>query len=147
MKPKKIILILIDTLRADHLGCYGYKRNTSPNIDEFAKVGIKFDWPFAPITYTVPSITSLFTGKYPSHHCTMFSNGAPVKSIESDVFLTDILGSEGYETAAFVSSLVIGKVRKVAMTSGLNIYNDEMTSHELNRLTELIRGEDKTNEL
>ena len=147
MKPKKIILILIDTLRADHLGCYGYKRNTSPNVDEFAKVGIKFEWPFAPITYTVPSITSLFTGKYPSHHCTMFLNGAPVKSIESDVFLTDILGSEGYETAAFVSSLVIGKVRKVAVSSGFKIYNDEMTSHELNRLTELIRGEDKTNEL
>ena len=147
MNPKKIILILIDTLRADHLGCSGYKRNTSPSIDKFAKEGMKFQWPFAPISYTVPSITSLFTGKYPSNHCTMFSNGAPVKSIESDVFLTDILGAEGYETAAFVSSLVIGKVRKVAMTSGFNIYNDDMTSHELNRLTELIRGEDKNNEL
>jgi arylsulfatase len=145
--PKKIILILIDTLRADHLGCYGYKRNTSPNIDEFAKVGIKFDWPFAPISYTVPSITSLFTGKYPSNHCTMFSNGASVKRIEGDVFLADIFGSEGYETAAFVSCLVIGKVRKVAMTSGFKIYNDDMASHEQNRLTELIRGGDKTNEV
>jgi arylsulfatase A-like enzyme/glycosyltransferase involved in cell wall biosynthesis/2-polyprenyl-3-methyl-5-hydroxy-6-metoxy-1,4-benzoquinol methylase/peptidoglycan hydrolase CwlO-like protein len=146
MKPKKIILILIDTLRADHLGCYGYKRNTSPNIDTFAKEGLIFKWPFAPISYTVPSITSLFTGKYPSNHCTMFSNGAPVKSIETDPFLTDILGSEGYETAAFVSSLVIGKVRKVAITSGFKTYNDEMTAHELNRLTELIRSGDRTNE-
>ena len=118
--PKKIILILIDTLRADHLGCYGYKRNTSPNIDTFAKEGILFKWPFAPISYTVPSITSLFTGKYPSNHCTMFSN---------------------------VSSLVIGKVRKVAITSGFKSYNDEMTAHELNRLNKLIRSGDKTNEL
>ena len=119
--PKKIILIAIDTLRADHLGCYGYKRNTSPNIDKFAKEGILFKWSFAPISYTVPSLTSIFTGKYPGNHCTMFSNAAPVKSIGADVFLSDILGAEGYETAAFVSSLVIGKVRKVAMTSGFNI--------------------------
>lgn len=147
IKPKKIILILIDTLRADHLGCYGYKRNTSPNIDKIAKEAVIFKWPFAPISYTAPSITSISTGKYPSNHCTMFSNGPPVKSIETDVFLADILGSEGYETAAFVSSLVIRKVRKVAMTSGFNIYNDDMTFHEQNRLNELIRGEDKTNEL
>lgn len=147
MKPKKIILITIDTLRADYLGCYGYKRNTSPNIDKFAKEGIIFQLPFAPISYTVPSITSLFNGKYPSNHCTMFSNGPPVKSVETDVLLTDILGAEGYETADFVSSLVIGKVRKVAMTSGFKIYNDEMTSHELNILTELTRSGDKTNEL
>jgi hypothetical protein len=77
----------------------------------------------------------------------MFSNGAPVKGIETDVFLTEILDAGGYETTAFVSSLVIGKVRKVAVSSRFTIYNDEMTSHELNRLTELIRGEDKTNEL
>lgn len=147
MKPKKIILILIDTLRADHLRCYGYKRNTSRYIDKFAKEAVIFKWPFAHISYTVPSITALFTGKYPSNHFTMFSNGAPVKGIETDVFLTEILDAGGYETTAFVSSWVIGKVRKVAVSSGFTIYNDEMTSHELNRLTELIRGEDKTNEL
>lgn len=128
MKPKKIILSVI-------------------NIDNLTKEGLIFKWPFAPISYTVPSITSLFTGKYPSNHFTMFSNGAPVKGIETDVFLTEILDAGGYETTAFVSSLVIGKVRKVAVSSRFTIYNDEMTSHELNRLTELIRGEDKTNEL
>ena len=147
MKPKKIIVIVIDTLRADHLRCYGYKRNTSRDIDKFAKEAVIFKWPFAPISYTVPSITSISTGKYPSNHCTMFSNGPPVKSIETDVFLADILGSGGYETTAFVSSVVIGKVRKVAVSSGFTIYNDDMTFHEQNRLNELIRGEDKTNEL
>ena len=147
MKPKKIIVIVIDTLRADHLRCYGYKRNTSRDIDKFAKEAVIFKWPFAPISYTVPSITSLFTEKYPSKHFTMFSNGAPVKGIETDVFLTEILDAGEYETTAFVSSWVIGKVRKVAVSSGFTIYNDEMSSHELNRLTELIRGEDKTNEL
>ena len=146
MKPKKIILIVIDTLRADHLGCYGYKRNTSPNIDKFAKEGIFFKWSFAPVSYTVPSITSIFTGKYPSNHCTMFSNAAPVKSRDNDVFLTEILSSEGYGTAAFVSGLVISKAVKVAITSGFRTYNDEMTSHELNRLHELIRSGEETNE-
>ena len=128
MKPKKIILSVI-------------------NIDNLTKEGLIFKWPFAPISYTFPSITSLFTEKYPSNHFTMFSNGAPVKGIETDVFLTEILDAGEYETTAFVSSWVIGKVRKVAVSSGFTIYNDEMSSHELNRLTELIRGEDKTNEL
>ena len=137
--PKKIIHILIDTLRADHLGCYGYKRNTSPNIDKFAKEGILFKWAFAPISYTVPSLTSIFTAKYLGNHCTMFSNAAPVKSIETDVFLADILGADGYEAGAFGSGLVISNVRNITITSGYKTYNDGMTSHELNRLTELIR--------
>jgi arylsulfatase len=75
----------------------------------------------------------------------MFSNGAPVKSRDNDVFLAEILSSEGYETAAFVSGVVISKVRKIALTSGFKTYNDEMTSHELNRLNELFRSGEETN--
>ena len=77
-RPSKIILIVIDCLRADHLGCYGYPRETSPNIDSLARGSILFKWAFSACPYTVPSHASMFTGKYPSHHSFGFSNGWPI---------------------------------------------------------------------
>src|ERR1700752_4646086 len=63
-----IILITIDTLRADHLGCYGYKQNTSPNIDRLASRGLIFRNAFATAPITLPSHASILTGLYPAHH-------------------------------------------------------------------------------
>ncbi len=63
-----IILISIDTLRADHLGCYGYYRNTSPFIDSIAKQGIIFTKHISQAPYTSPSHMSMFTSLYPSQH-------------------------------------------------------------------------------
>jgi arylsulfatase A-like enzyme len=65
MKPKNIILITIDALRADHLGCYGYERDTTPNIDRLAKEGILFKKAIANAPYTTASITALQTSTYP----------------------------------------------------------------------------------
>ena len=63
-----IVLITIDTLRADHLSCYGYERETSPNIDEIAEKGILFKNTIAPSSWTAPSMVSLFTSTYPISH-------------------------------------------------------------------------------
>jgi len=65
-KRPNIFLILIDTLRPDHLGCYGYERPTSPNIDKLAAEGIRFENAFSAAPWTNPSILALFTGLYPS---------------------------------------------------------------------------------
>ena len=65
MKPKNIILITIDALRADHLGCYGYERDTTPNIDRLAKEGILFKKAIANAPFTTASITALQTSTYP----------------------------------------------------------------------------------
>lgn len=59
MKPKKIILIVIDSLRRDHLGCYGYKRATTPNIDALAKSPVLFKHTFSVCSNTVPSLASI----------------------------------------------------------------------------------------
>jgi len=64
----KLMLIVIDTLRADHLGCYGYFRNTSPNIDKLAKEGVFFKDAHATAIPTGPGFTSIFTGLSPIHH-------------------------------------------------------------------------------
>jgi len=63
-----IVLITIDTLRADHLSCYGYERETSPHIDSIAKQGILFKNVIAPSSWTAPSMVSLFTSTYPINH-------------------------------------------------------------------------------
>lgn len=63
-----VVLIVIDTLRADHLGCYGYSRDTSPNLDELSEKGILFENHISPAAHTTPSFTSIFTGQHPFHH-------------------------------------------------------------------------------
>ncbi len=65
-----IVIVLIDTLRADHLGCYGYDRDTSPNVDRWAAGSTVFDACIAQASWTVPSVASIFTSLYPSVHRT-----------------------------------------------------------------------------
>ena len=67
-KDCNILLISIDTLRADHLSCYGYERETSPHIDKVAARGILFKNTIAPSSWTAPSMVSLFTSTYPINH-------------------------------------------------------------------------------
>ena len=63
-----ILLITVDSLRSDHLGCYGYAHNTSPNIDKLAKEGVIFTQAIAQASWTVPSMVSIITSSYPSTH-------------------------------------------------------------------------------
>lgn len=93
-----VILISIDTLRADHLGCYGYKKNTSPNIDEFAAENILFENCFVHEPSTAPSHMSMFTGLYPASHGV---NRARTLS-KSITTLAEVLKNEGYYTFGFV---------------------------------------------
>ena len=68
VKQPNVLVFLVDTLRKDHLGCYGYDRQTSPNIDALAEDGIRFDTHMPQSTWTRPSVASLFTSLYPSFH-------------------------------------------------------------------------------
>jgi arylsulfatase A-like enzyme len=93
-----VILIAIDTLRADHLGCYGYKKQTSPYIDKLARDSILFKRTMAQNPWTLPSFASLFTSLYPSQHLA----GLTIKSLENQfVTLPEILKEHGYYTIAF----------------------------------------------
>ncbi len=66
--PPNIVLITIDTLRVDHISCYGYERNTTPFLDQLAGKGTLFRKAYATSPWTLPSMTSLFTGLYPRTH-------------------------------------------------------------------------------
>lgn len=94
-----VIVICLDTLRADHLGCYGYHRDTSPNIDNLAKTGILFEQAFAQSSFTLPSLASLFTSQYVHTHK---ADRIERRLAEGTVTLAGILKDNGYKTAAFV---------------------------------------------
>ena len=134
-RPKKIILISIDTLRSDHLGCYGYQRNTSPAIDLLAGKGIIFKNTFSPSSHTIPSHGSMFTGKYPSKHSIGFNQNIFVETgklnTDIDITLAEILRSIGFKTAAFVSGIVLSK--KTNLNAGFNEYDDDIGNDAVGR--------------
>ncbi len=100
IKPKNIILISIDTLRADHLGCYGYKENTSPNIDRYAKSGVVFRNAFSPSSWTGPAHLSMMTSLSPIAHGLIYY-GSDNKLNSKTPTLASILRNNHFETAAF----------------------------------------------
>jgi arylsulfatase A-like enzyme len=144
MKPKAIILIVIDALRADHLGCYGYRLSTSPHLDEFSNDAIMYKYAFAPCSYTIPAIAAILTGKSPGNHSLFFQQKKGSLNHDREITLAEILKSGGYKTAAFVSSFVLNK--NWGLNAGFDLYDDNMTASEANRPTELIRNGKETNE-
>jgi hypothetical protein len=101
-----VILILIDTLRADHMGAYGYERNTTPNIDQLAKEGILFKNMLAQSSWTEPATASILTGLYPKNHGA--KSGKDL--LKEKVLLSEILQENGYTTAAFLANSAAGEV-------------------------------------
>ncbi|MBI3661466.1 MAG: sulfatase [Acidobacteria bacterium] len=97
-----VLVIVVDTLRADHLGCYGYARSTSPNIDRLAREGVLFEEAYATSSWTLPSHASILTGLYPSEH------GALKFPLDKrHRTLPEALRERGYRTAAFSANTVL----------------------------------------
>ena len=102
-KYPNLVLITIDTLRADHLGCYGYHRNTSPNIDAFAEENILFENFFSVVPVTGPSMSSLFTGKHMLNHGVVYN----WLTIDSNTKNLAELMPDNYRTAGFSANTVL----------------------------------------
>lgn len=141
-KPRRIIIISVDTLRADHLGCYGYYRNTSPNIDSLAGECMLFKYAFSTISYTAPSFASLLTSKYPSYHHIEFTNGRYSFPKDIGPMLQQILKDKGLATAAFVSTPVLS-AKRTKFNEGFEIYDDEADTKRTEHANEFLfrRGE------
>ncbi|MBI5431489.1 MAG: sulfatase [Planctomycetes bacterium] len=93
-----IVLISIDSLRPDHLGCYGYAPPTSPTIDAVAAEGVRFETALSTTSWTLPSHAAMFTGLFDSAHG-LFENGLALSPEHQT--LAELLKSEGYQTAGF----------------------------------------------
>jgi arylsulfatase A-like enzyme len=154
--PETIVLITLDTTRADHLGCYGYPRPTSPNIDEFAASAVVYDRALAPATWTLPSHASLFTGKFVSSHGAQYdANGSlrltsaiagpeswntfSVRTISpAERLLAELLQGAGYRTGAVVAGPWLKRV--FGLDKGFDFFDEDNITTENGR-----RADDVTN--
>jgi arylsulfatase A-like enzyme/Tfp pilus assembly protein PilF len=117
-----VVLITIDTLRPDHLGCYGYKLIKTPNIDQLAAEGVRFETVVAQVPLTLPSHCSIMTGTYPAYHGVRDNVG--YKLSESKTTLAEILKTQRYQTAAFVGAYVLNS--KFGLNQGFDDYDDKI---------------------
>ena len=105
MTQPDIIFIVLDTQRADRLGCYGYPRPTSPHLDQFSARATVFEQAIAPAQWTIPSHASMFTGLYPTAHQVTQSN----QMLGADVpHLVETVRDMGYETVGFCNNPLVG---------------------------------------
>jgi len=113
-----VLIISIDTLRADHLSCYGYGRQTSPNIDRLADYSHRFSNAYTTLPGTLPAHTSLLTSLYPRQF-SILVNGETVPSKVTT--LAEILESSGYTTAAFISTSALDA--RYGLNQGFQTYS------------------------
>lgn len=119
-----LLLITLDTTRADHLGCYGYKKARTPNIDRLASEGIKFVNAYCPAPLTLPSHTSVLTGLEPVRHQVRNNGHYLPEGIKT---ITEYLRDKGYKTAAFVSSFSVDS--RFGLDRGFETYDDTFQSN------------------
>lgn len=122
-----IFLITVDTLRASHLGCYGYSWNTSPHIDAFAAEGLLFEQCRSHASETRASFSSMLSGFLP-HETKVIENIPLVPQIDS---LPEILQAQGYTTIAVVSNYVLRQGN--GFDQGFDVFDDTMEERELIR--------------
>jgi len=114
------ILITVDTLRVDRIGCYGFTGIETPCMDLFASRGITFEKCMAPTPLTLPSHTSLLTGTYPTFHGVRDNGGFLVP--QEIITLAELFKQEGYQTAGFVAAYVLDS--KWGINQGFDYYFD-----------------------
>ena len=124
-----VVLITIDTLRPDHVGCYGYKQIKTPNIDALATDGTRFDRAFAVVPVTLPSHTSILTGTYPMFSGMHDFSGNKLSPLQPT--LASILKQAGYRTGAVIAAAVLDS--RFGLNQGFDFYYDHF---DFNRLDE-----------
>ncbi len=118
--PPSILLVTVDTLRADRVGCYGYAPAETPNLDRLAAAGVRFEHARSQVPLTLPSHATILTGRLPPRHRV---RGNGLFCLGSDVpTLAAALGDVGYDTAAVVSSVVLDRI--FGLDQGFDHYDD-----------------------
>lgn len=148
-----VIIIAIDTLRSDHLGCYGYQRDVSPNIDKLAAEGVLFEQCYSVASWTLPAFMSIFTGLMPAIHECTYSGSSPLS--DAIPTLPKQFKKQGYYCSAIVSNPLLNG--KYGFKRGFDVYDDysifldaEMglfaadTNKERGIVNEIVTGETVT---
>ena len=121
-----ILLLDLDTLRADHLGCYGYRRDTSPALDAFAREAVRFEWAFAQAPNTPPSQASILTSLYPGAHGRWDNDQRLPDAAQT---LAEVLSAAGYRSSAFTDGGLMAA--GFGMEQGFERYDDAAGGFEV----------------
>lgn len=121
-----VLLITIDTVRADRLGCYGYAGAGTPNLDRLAAEGVRFANTYAQVPLTLPSHCSIMTGMDPADH-RVHNNGTYSLGPEIPT-LAGLLKARGYRTAAFIASFTLDS--RFGLARGFDVYDDNVQGEE-----------------
>jgi len=136
-----VLLVSIDTLRRDHLGCYGYGRETSPRIDAFAAGrAILFDRAYTQAPYTLPAHLSMLTGLYPHAHGILLpmQDGRPPRLDDPVETLAERFRAAGFRTAAFTDGGLVDS--KYGFDQGFESYEDERVDAHVDNGFERFEG-------
>ncbi len=126
-RPANLLVVLLDTTRADHLSCYGYPKRTTPTLDALAARGARFESIYAQSSLTPVSAATILSGAYPFRHGvrSLFVVGG--ETMSSDVAsLPELLAGSGRRTAAFVSAKPMGA--QYGLARGFESYDDDLTA-------------------
>ncbi len=118
-----VLLVTMDTTRADRIGCYGYERGTTPALDALAREGVVFEQCFSQVPITLPSHTSILSSRTPASHGVRDNGIFTVP--QSVLTLPEILKPRGYATGAVVASFVLDS--RFGLQQGFDTYNDAYT--------------------
>lgn len=121
---RNVLLISLDTVRSDHLSCYGFKRKTTPNIDAIAAEGILFENAITPVPLTLPAHSSMLTGTYPPYH--KVHDNINFKLGESNITLPEILKQHGFISGAVISAYVL--YPQFGTDQGFDYYNSQFVN-------------------
>jgi choline-sulfatase len=119
-----LLMVTLDTTRADRLGCYGRAGGTTPHLDALAARGLRFAHAVTVAPVTLPSHATLFTGLLPPHHGVRINSEDRLDAAQ--VTLAEVLAAKGYETAAFVSAFVLDA--RFGLDQGFATYDDRVAT-------------------
>jgi len=124
--PYNLLVITLDTTRADRLGCYGDRAARTPALDALAREGVLFENGYTPVPVTLPAHCSLFTGRWPIAHGVR--NNGSYKLSEKELTLAERLSAQGYDTAALIAVYVLKS--KFGLSQGFALYDDRLGYEE-----------------
>jgi arylsulfatase A-like enzyme/tetratricopeptide (TPR) repeat protein len=121
LRNANVLLITLDTTRADRLGAYGYAQAATPNLDRLAAEGVLFEQCVTPSGFTLPSHSTIMTGLYPPAHGVRLNGDAALGDVQTT--LAERLKAKGYRTGAFVSAFVLDG--RWGLSQGFDHYDDK----------------------
>jgi len=124
LEARNLILISVDTLRADRLSCYGYQKNRTPHFDRWASEGFLFQQAFSEYPLTLPAHATMLTGQFPVTHGVRENVGFDLKSAQTT--LAEVFRANGYRTAAFIGSYVLAS--EFGISQGFETFDEDFTT-------------------